>query len=129
MQIARTFWFTVALVSLGAIIMVFDNVPFGEGGKFILAEFGLFAIAFMATLVSGRGGWVLSIGVGLGFLFATLLSIGTSASCGEGDFICLSPGEVFVFGLLGAGVLYPGWAFGVGVGNLVRGMSTGGSNR
>jgi hypothetical protein len=125
MQIARTLWFTVGLASLAGIYLVFDYLPAEQGGKFILAEFGFFAIAFMATLLSGRPGRVHVTGLALGFLFATLISLGTSSSCSEGDLICLSPGEVFVVGLLIAGALYPGWALGVGVGNLVRGLSVG----
>jgi len=131
MKIARTKWWMVALASIGAIVLIFDKVPFDEAGKFILAEFGLFAVTFMATLLSGRGGTVLATGVGLGFLFATVAALGTSASgsCNDGDIICFSPGDVFVICLIIACVLYPGWALGVGVGNLIRGMSAEGSNR
>jgi hypothetical protein len=129
MQIARSIWFAVALASLGAIYLVFENIGLDEGGQFILAEFALFAIAFMATLFSGRPGSVLLTGVGLGLLFATVLAVGSSGSCGEDAMVCFSPGEVFGFVLIAAGALYPGWACGVGVGSIIRRMSAGGSNR
>jgi hypothetical protein len=130
MQTVRTTWLIVALASLGAIGLIFDKLGSTDvAGTFILAELGLFAVAFMGTLVSGRSGLVMTVGIGLGFLFATLAAVSTSGSCSESDFICFSPGEVFVFGLIAAGALYPGWVLGVGIGSLVRGMSAGGSNR
>jgi hypothetical protein len=129
MQIARSIWFAVALASLGAIYVAYDSVPLGDGGTFILVEFGLFAIAFMATLLSGRPGRVLVTGAGLGFLFACVAAIVASGTCSEGYAICFSPGEVFGLVLVLAAALYPGWALGAGVGNLVRGTSAEGSNR
>jgi hypothetical protein len=129
MQNARSIWFAVALASLGAIYVAYDSIPLGDGGTFILVEFGLFAIAFMATLLSGRPGWVLMTGAGLGLLFACLVAIVASGSCSEGDIICFSPDEVFVLVLILAAALYPGWALGVGLGNVIRGPSAEGSNR
>ena len=129
MQIVRSTWFAVALASLGAIYVAYDSVPLGDGGTFIVVEFGLFAIAFMATLLSGRPGRVLITGAGLGFLFACVVAIVASGSCSEGNIICFSPGEVFLFVLILAAALFPGWALGVGLGNVIRGMSAGESNR
>jgi hypothetical protein len=129
MQIVRSIWFAVALASLGAIYVAYDNFPLYDGGTFIFAEFGLFAIAFMATLLSGRPGSVLVTGAGLGFLFAAVAAMVASGSCNEGNIICFSPGEVFVLVMIFVAALYPGWALGAGLGNLVRGLSAGESNR
>ena len=69
----------------------------------------------------GGAGKVLALGARLGIAFATLLGIGGS------DFV--SPGDVFASGMIIAGALYPGWALGVGLGALVRGLNAGRSNR
>jgi hypothetical protein len=129
MKIARTFWLFEALISLSLLVLVYDQVASDEAGRFIGAEFALFAVAFMATLLFGRAGWVLTAGVALGFTFATVLLLGTSGACDESDFICFSPGDVFAIGLIISGALYPGWAFGAGVGMLTRAACAGESSR
>src|SRR5919201_1440609 len=120
MKSARTFWLYEALVSLSLLVLVYDRASSYDAGRFIGAEFALFAVAFMATLLSGRAGRVLTAGVALGFAFATVLSLGTSGACGESDFICFSPGDVFAIGLIVSAALYPGWALGAGVGMITR---------
>src|SRR5919204_4113236 len=114
MQIARSVWFTEALISFFLVVLVYDQAAYDDPRRFIGAEFGLFAIAFIATVLYGRPGWVLTVGVALAFTFALVISVGASSTCGDSDFICLSPGEVFALGLIVSGALYPGWALGAG---------------
>jgi hypothetical protein len=99
----------------------------GEARAFLVAELALFGVSLLLTLFVGRPGKLLGVGVALGLALAMLLAIVVSNYCIDGD--CGDGGAGFLLGLLLAGALYPGWALGVGVGTLVRGLSAGESNR
>ena len=105
-----------------ALALVYRALASDGAGALAAIELALFATAFLLTAYLGGAGKVLALGAGLGFGFATLLSVG-----GASGFF--SPGELFVIGLIVAGALYPGWALGVGVGALVRGMGSRRSSR
>ena len=100
--------------------LVYTGVA-GGTGAFLAIELALFGVAFFLTAVLGGARKILAVGVGLGLAFATLL-----AAVASGYF---SPGEVFTIGVIVGGALYPGWALGVGVGVLARGMGARRSNR
>jgi len=121
MAATRTLWIAEALVSALAVALVYDAAATGETGAFLAIELPLFAVAFLLTAFVGGAGKVLAVGAGLGFAFATLLAFGASGF--------FSPVDLFVIGLIIAGALYPGWALGVGVGALTRGLNSGVSNR
>jgi hypothetical protein len=100
-------------------------------GWFLLAETAAFLVALVLTLCFG-GKKILALGALLGLVLPAAVAISDpdgpcveqgSGSSGFGpdfgscDFLFgnLSSGEWFVFSLIGAGVLYVGWAVGVGV--------------
>jgi hypothetical protein len=118
----RTLWIFEALASAVALALVYRALASDGTGALVGIELALFATAFLLTAGLGGAGKVLALGAGLGFGFATLLSVG-----GASGFF--SPGELFVIGLIVAGALYPGWALGVGVGALARGMGSRRSSR
>jgi hypothetical protein len=119
MRTTHSFWIGEVLASLAALALVYNGVP-DEAHTYFVAELALLSVAFLATLLFRRPGKVLLVGIALGFALASLMALGGSASCGEDDFICLSPGELFAIGIIVAGALYPGWALGTGLGALAR---------
>jgi hypothetical protein len=122
MTSTRSLWIAESLLSLAALAAVYSQLATWRAVTFVVAELGLFVIAFVATLLSDAPGKVLVAGVGLGLACATLLAIvAPSSGCSESDIICFDdPGLLFVIGLIGAGALYPGWALGTGLGALAR---------
>jgi hypothetical protein len=119
MYTARSIWIAETLVSFVLVVLIGSQLSGEEVGSFIVAEFGVFMVSFVLALFF-RPVKVLALGVGIAITFATLLSLGGSASCSEGGIICFSAGDLFALGLIVAGALYPGWAFGTGVGTLTR---------
>ena len=93
-------------------------------GWFLLAETATFLVAFVLTVFFG-GKKILALGVVVGFVVPLTVAVwdpdGTCVDEGSDfagcDFLFgnLSPGEWFMVSLIGAGVLYLGWALGVGV--------------
>ena len=128
MRIARTFWIVEALGSALVLVLVYSGPASGSTSAFGGIELALFAVAFLLVACLGGPGKVLALGAGLGVVLATLAAAG-SPGCGESDFICFTPGEVFALGLIVAGALYPGWALGAGIGALVRGTNVRRSSR
>jgi hypothetical protein len=118
----RTLWILEALASAVALALVYRALASDGTGALVGIELALFATALLLTAGLGGAGKVLALGAGLAFGFATLLSVG-----GASGFF--SPGDLFVIGLIVAGALYPGWALGVGVGALARGMGSRRSSR
>jgi hypothetical protein len=118
----RTLWIFEALAAAVALALVHRALASAGTGALVAIELALFATAFLLTACLGGAGKVLALGAGLGFGFATLLSV-----AGVSGFF--SPGELFVIGLIVAGALYLGWALGVGVGALARGVGARKSNR
>ena len=117
MYTARTFWIGETLVSLGLMALIGGRLS-GDEPEFFVTELVIFMVSFCLALLLGPGK-VLAIGVGLAFALATLLAA-AAGSCSESDIICFDPEAMFVLGLLFAGALYPGWAFGTGIGALAR---------
>jgi hypothetical protein len=120
MHTARSIWIAETLVSFALMTLIFSWLSGGEAEAFFYAELATFAVSFLSARFWAGPGKVLLAGAGLAFAFATLLAIATSGSCNEGDIICFNPGEMFILGLLVGGAVYPGWAFGTGVGALAR---------
>ena len=120
MYTARTIWIAETAVSFGLIALIANRLSAEEAQGFLVAELAAFAVSFLLAMLWGRPGKVLALGAGLGFAAATVLAIGGSSSCSEGDIICFSAGDLFALGLLIVGALYPGWAFGTGLGTLAR---------
>jgi hypothetical protein len=118
MYTARTIWIVETLVSLGLMALIGSRLSGDEASSFIEAELVIFLVSFCLALPLGPGK-VLTLGVGLAFALATLLAA-TAGSCSESDFICFGPDAMFALGLIVAGALYPGWAFGAGLGALAR---------
>jgi hypothetical protein len=117
----RSIWIAESLLSLAALAAVYSQLATWRAGAFVVTELALFAVAFLAALLSGAPGKVLIAGVGLGLAFATLLAIvASSPGCSEGDIICFDAGGLFAIGVIAAGALYPGWALGTGLGTLAR---------
>ena len=127
MQIARSPWIVVTLVSVLALALI--GLATGEARAFLLVELVLFTAAFLLARLLGGPGKVLTLGAGLGLAFATVAALSTSGSCSESDLICFSPGEVFAIALIVSGALYPGWALGVALGAFARRKSDKRSNR
>jgi hypothetical protein len=119
MRTARTIWILEALVSLALIASICASLSADEAGGFFLAELVAFGASFLLTRLMGPGK-VLLLGIGLCLGFATLLAAGSSDSCSDSDILCFGPGAMFAFGLILSGALYPGWAFGTGLGALAR---------
>jgi hypothetical protein len=118
MYTARTIWIVETLVSLGLMALIGSRLSGDVASSFIEAELVIFLVSFCLALPLGPGK-VLTLGVGLAFALATLLAA-TAGSCSESDFICFGPDAMFALGLIVAGALYPGWAFGAGLGALAR---------
>jgi len=117
----RALWIVEALASAVALALVYRGPASGETGTLVGVEVTLFGVAFLLTAHLGCAGKVLALGAGLGLAFATLLAMGASGF--------LSPGDLFIIGAIVAAALYPGWALGVGVGALARGMGARRSSR
>lgn len=118
MYTARTVWIAETVVSFGLMALIGSRLSGDETGSFIAAEVVIFMVSFFLALLLGPGK-VLAVGVGLAFALATLMAA-TAGSCSESDFICFGPDVMFALGLIVSGALYPGWAFGTGVGTLAR---------
>ncbi|HMI99105.1 MAG TPA: hypothetical protein VK488_04665 [Gaiellaceae bacterium] len=100
-------------------------------GWFLLAETATFLVAFVLTVFFG-GKKILALGAVVVFVLPMTAAVwdpdgscveqpsesgGFGPDFGSCDFLFgnLSPGEWFMLSLIGAGVLYLGWAVGVGV--------------
>jgi hypothetical protein len=118
MYTARTIWIVEALVSLALMALIASRLSGDEAGSFIEAELVIFVVSFLLARFVGPGK-VLAIGLGLAFGLATVMAA-SAGSCSGDDFICFGPDVMFALGLMVSGVLYPGWAFGAGIGALAR---------